>query len=62
MGVDGGRVIVIVDDYGGAGTETYSRVKEPCASSDRECFEHVKEDLVDYLTNMLIRDIEEEKE
>ena len=53
---------MITDDYGGAGTTTIPHITNVCADPNRECFEHIREYLVDYIYDMLIRDIEEEKE
>lgn len=35
------------------GTTTY-KIIELCASSDRQCFEHSKEDLIDYIIEMIL--------
>ena len=56
------EINMITDDYGGAGTSTFPRVKEPCADDNMECMRHIEEYLVDYIYDMLIRDIEEEEE
>ena len=49
-------------DYGEDGNSTIPYVSNSCASANETCFEHIKEELIEYLTNMLINDIEEEKE